>query len=196
MRRNGVARALGCNHLDLRQLKRASEAIEERFIQALGASVCPCRKRAPGYAQIYLRGAIAVAGILLIRSGDQFDSESKAFVDAAIPAIAGNWDEQALRNRASARFLALTSPRQIHAAFRQFATLGRMVRYEGSHGDTAMAYSSGTDGAVTAAYIANATFQNGDAVFQLNLVRHHGRWLIGAMHVTPTAIVRSARAHA
>ncbi len=53
-----------------------------------------------------------------------------------------------------------------------------------------MAFFSGTGSTITAAYDANARFENGDAVFHVNLVKQQGRWLIRSINVTPNGPVR------
>ena len=59
-----------------------------------------------GYTFLVILVLVAAASGGLWFAGNKLDKESKAYVDAAVPAIAGNWSVEELRKRASEEFSA------------------------------------------------------------------------------------------
>ena len=138
-----------------------------------------------------------IGGIAVIAyNGNKLDSESKSFVDAAVPAISTNWSQKDLLERASPEFVQSVSTDQLKAGFDQFAMLGHLTRYEGSQGEANMAFLSGAGSSVSASYTAKARFENGEAVFRIALVKRDGNWLIQGFNISPTSVVRRSSAHA
>ena len=78
-------------------------------------------------------------GVLFYR-GHALDTESKAFVDSAVSAIATNWSEEQLLERATPELRETMSPGELGALFAAFSRLGRLVRYEGATGGATMSY--------------------------------------------------------
>lgn len=140
---------------------------------------------------LYVFGAMALGLLVLLVSGIGFlmskgnglDAESKAYVDAAVPAITALWDRTALLDRAAAELRSASTPDQIANLFDNFSRLGPLVRYEGATGHANMTYFTGTGGQVTAIYVAKAVYQNGEATLRLNLRKRDGAWRIVGFHV-------------
>ena len=127
---------------------------------------------------------VFVAGIgILIWKGNGLDAESKAYVDAAVPAITAHWDKKALLDRAGPELRAATTPDQIANLFDNFSRLGPLIQYEGASGQANMAYFTGKGGQVTAMYEAKAKYEYGEATLQLRLIKHDGAWAIVGFHV-------------
>ena len=104
-------------------------------------------------------------GVLFYR-GHALDTESKAFVDSAVSAIATNWSEEQLLERATPELRETISPGELGALFAAFSRLGRLVRYEGATGGATMSYMAGSGSTVSAFYVAKARFENGTAIFR------------------------------
>ena len=61
-----------------------------------------------------------VAFVLTAIRGTALDKESKAYVDAAVPAIVSSWSAQALLDRASPEFTQATQPGDVDRFFGTF----------------------------------------------------------------------------
>jgi len=121
-------------------------------------------------------------GVLFYR-GHALDAGSKAFVDGAVSAIATNWSEEELLDRATPELRETTRPDELGALFAALSRLGRLVRYEGATGGATMSYMAGSGSTVSAFYVAKARCENGTAIFRILLVRRAGRWMINGFHV-------------
>lgn len=141
--------------------------------------------------------ATLIGGIAVIAyNGNKLDAESKSFVDAAIPAISANWSAQALLEKASPEFIQSVSADRLKAVFNQFSTLGHLAKYEGSQGESNMAFFSGSGSSISASYTARARFENGEAIFRIALVKRDGQWLIRGLNVTPVGPITRGPSHA
>lgn len=136
-----------------------------------------------GAAALALTVLVASAIGILAWKGNGLDAESKAYVDAAVPAITAHWDRAALLDRAAPELRSATTPEQIANLFDNFARLGPLVRYEGATGQANMTYVAGTGGRVTALYIAKAVYQNGEATLRVALRKRDGAWRIVGFRV-------------
>jgi hypothetical protein len=151
---------------------------------------------------LYVFGAAALAtavalvvGIgILIWKGNGLDAESKAYVDAAVPAITSHWDKNALLDRAGPELRAATTPGQIANLFDNFSRLGPLVHYEGATGQANMAYYTGKGGQITAVYEAKAKYEHGEATLRLNLMKHDGVWTIVGFRVDGPPGARTSQA--
>jgi hypothetical protein len=139
------------------------------------------------FGALALVGAIAVAGALgwAAYRASALDEESRAFVDDAAPAIARKWNRQELLNRAAPELKAEATPGQLDLVFDTANKLGAMYAYVGAKGGSTMSYTAVAGGTVTAHYLAKVRCQNGDAIFDIGLVKRDGHWFILTFHVTP-----------
>lgn len=140
---------------------------------------------------LYVFGAVSLAVVVLLaacigwlayRAGG-LDEESKAFVDAAVPAIAASWNKRELMNRATPELLQAAKPEQFDALFSALAQFGPLVQYEGAKGNAVVGYMAGSGSSTSANYVASARCKNGTAQFKLTLHKQDGRWLIHNFHV-------------
>lgn len=137
---------------------------------------------------------VVAAGIgvfFLARDGAALDAQSKAFVKNAVVAIADDWDSEALWQRSSARFRAVTKEqdlRNFFAAARQ--ALGHMTAHDGPRGQaTIMVTNQGRR--VAANYSVRATFERGDADIQIGIVKDGAQWRIEGFHINSSTLMRS-----
>jgi len=124
---------------------------------------------------------IVAAGIgfwYFANRGITLDRESKAFVDAAIPAIVTNWNKKELLDRASPEFKRDVPETQIDDLLRRFTVLGRFMTFDSATGQAAIYASPQTGKVVTADYQSLAYFQNGNATIKVKLIQHDDRWQI------------------
>lgn len=132
---------------------------------------------------------LVVAGGIAIRvvayKGNALDRESKAFVDAAIPAIAANWRREQLLERATPELRDNAKPEDLRRLFDALSRLGALLEYEGATGEALMSYVAGSGSTVSATYTAKARFQNGGASFRVVLLKRDDRWMIHNFHVDP-----------
>src|SRR5262249_13657737 len=106
--------------------------------------------------------------------GDRLDKESKAYADAAIPAIAA-WSEKELLDRQSPELKQTLTQQQLDLTFQRLSlALGHLQKCEPAQGQSIM---SGKQ--VKATYISKAIFEKGEAVIQLDLINNavNGRFL-------------------
>jgi dimeric dUTPase (all-alpha-NTP-PPase superfamily) len=130
---------------------------------------------------IIVVGAIGF-GYLAYR-GKAFDKESKAYVDAAIPAIVTSWNKKELLDRASPEFKKEVSDAQIDQLFHQFTALGRFMTFDSATGQSLTYASPQTGKVVTADYQARAYFEKGGALIKVKLIKHADQWQISSFNV-------------
>jgi hypothetical protein len=121
-------------------------------------------------------------GILAYR-GTQLDKESSAYADAALRAIATDWSEKALLDRASAEFKQATPIDQLDAYFRQYAKLGHLQSAEPMKGQSGMSYHPNTGKRVQGFYSTKAQFENAEATVTLGVIKHGEQWQILSINV-------------
>lgn len=134
---------------------------------------------------IIILNAIAVAVLFRAPTAMAGDSNSPAqketqrFVEQTVLAITRSWNEQELWDRAAPELGQRESPDQIKNDLLVARTnLGAFVKYLWADGKV-------SDDGVTAAavYIARGKFEGGDAVFDINLIKHGGNWRVSFFRV-------------
>jgi hypothetical protein len=121
--------------------------------------------------------------------GGKLDARSKAYVDESVPAIVSNWSVDELKKRESPQFRDVTSDEELARVFQKFSVLGPLQKYEGCEGASRVNINqSGRH--ITAEYVARATFQNGKAEIDINLILNDGVWQILGFRVTSDALLR------
>jgi hypothetical protein len=131
-------------------------------------------------------GGVALIAVLLVGGfigyaayqGRALDASSKAYVDKNVPLIISSWSKDELLKRASPQLLKIVDekPDQIDHLFQEFAKLGAMRSYDGSKGDSNVSYTNKDGKVTTASYIADATFENGNARVTVRLIQTSGSW--------------------
>ena len=133
-----------------------------------------------------LLGLLIIAGGLvgyLFYVGNGLDQSSKAYVDAAIPAIVTSWSPDELVKRESKAFQKATNDQQLVGLFTQFRRLGALKSYEGCKGDSNINYTPPDGKIVTATYLGHATFENGEADIRVILIQEDGAWKIQSFRI-------------
>lgn len=125
---------------------------------------------------------LTIASVAIL--GKKLDKESKAFVDAALPAIVTDWDVTELQKRASPELNESVDYDDVEEYFASLQQLGKFQEYKGSTGDSNITISlSGYE--ITADYTASADFETGSVDMQISLIRHNGQWQILDFKVSP-----------
>jgi hypothetical protein len=137
---------------------------------------------------------IIVAGVvgffILARDGARADAESRVYVDDAVVAIGRHWDAGELWKRSSADFQRVTKQEDLRAFFEAAAqALGPLTAYRGAQGDATISVVNAHT-TVTAKYIARATFEKGEAEFQIAAVKNDGEWRIQGFHINSAALTK------
>ena len=135
---------------------------------------------------------IVLAGIgiaIVAWKGTELDKESKAFVDAAVPAIVSSWSKEQLMNRASAELKQTTKPADMDRLFRWFSTLGRLQKYEGAQGQVLISVTPQNGKIVSGRYVAKAVFDAGEASIEIAVLKDGNQWQILRFEVNSSAFV-------
>jgi len=131
-------------------------------------------------------GALLTFATAVIASvGSVLDKESKAFVDAAVPAIVSGWDVGELQKRASDEFNNSVDNADLQRYFAILRKMGTLREYRGSTGEAQIAISFLNGVEITALYAASADCDEGAVDLQLSLIKQKGRWLILGIRITP-----------
>ncbi len=117
--------------------------------------------------------------------GNRLDKESKAFVDAAIPAIVSTWDVSEIEKRASPEFNDEVDYDELEQDLGVLQQLGKLVEYKGSTGDANITLSLQYGYEITADYTASADFEAGSTNMRMSLIRHEGQWQILDFKINP-----------
>jgi hypothetical protein len=117
--------------------------------------------------------------------GNRLDKESKAFVDAAIPAIVSTWDISEIEKRASPEFNDEVDYDGLEQDFGVLQQLGNLVMYKGSTGDAHITLSFQYGYEITADYTASANFEAGSTSMRMSLIKHGGQWQILEFKIDP-----------
>jgi hypothetical protein len=129
------------------------------------------------FLALIVLGALGI-GFVAIR-GNALDKESKAYADAAIPAIFTTWLDKALLDRASSEFNQGTTALQVYQIFRRGeSSLGRLQKCEPAQGQSLMSVTTQNGKTISAQYSAKAQFEKGEATIRLVLVKHGDQWQI------------------
>jgi hypothetical protein len=120
---------------------------------------------------------------LLIERAHVLNTQGKAFVDNAVPAIAASWSKEQLIERATPTLRANLPAEDLTALANLSSQLGPFAEYQGATSKVNWLSLAGLGGSVSSSYVAKARFTNGLATFQIALVRHDGHWMINQFHV-------------
>lgn len=135
-------------------------------------------------------GLIEFGGLKLWRYGSQLAAGSQAYVDEVIPEIVSSWDAKALMERAGPELISTASPEKLEKIFQAFSDrLGPLERYEGSRGQAHVSVTPQTGKVTVASYVAEATFQKGKALIEVNLVMRDRGWQIVGFFIRSDVLV-------
>ena len=123
---------------------------------------------------------VTVAGGGMAYFGMKLDAESQAFVDNNIPKIASSLEKEQLLSRATPELGGAARQSELTLLFQSLSHFGKLFEYEGAIGKAYMSYASAT---ISAAYTAKVKFQNGEALFEIWLLKRQGRWMIYDFHI-------------
>jgi hypothetical protein len=117
------------------------------------------------------------------------DRESKAYADAAIPAIVDGWNEDHLKERMSSELRRVTRDADLDKLFQLFRKLGKFKKYAGSQDQAFMLVATQQGNQTTASYQVSADFESGHATIDLGLIKHGDQWQILGFRVDSRAFL-------
>ena len=130
------------------------------------------------------------AGIAYIAvRGSALDKESRAYAEAAIPAIITNWNEKELLDRASPELKQAATQEQLDQLFRWVSSLGRLQKYDPPQGQALMSATTQAGKQITARSSTKSTFEKGEATVTLGLIKHGDQWQILRFNVNSPQLV-------
>lgn len=112
------------------------------------------------------------------------DNEGKAYADTVIPAIAGSWNVNEVLNRESPEFKQTVSQQQLEQMLQRAATLGHLQKCEPAQGQSMISIRTQAK-EIKGDYAAKATFEKGEAVVQVSIIKHDDQWQILGLFVKP-----------
>ena len=122
----------------------------------------------------------------IVYTGRGLDKESKTYADAAIIAVASQWNEKELTDRASPQFMAaVKDPADLDRAVGMWRLLGPLKKYDGSKGDSHIELRGFGARTITAVYVARAEFDRGSARIKISLIKSDGVWKVLGFNVAP-----------
>ena len=136
---------------------------------------------------VIVLGAVGI-GFIAVR-GNALDKESRAYADAAIPAIVSGWSEKDLVDRASPEFKKAVTQQQLDQMFHWFMSLGRLQKCEPAQGQAGISVTPQTGKIISGQYAAKAKFEKGDATIKLALIKHENQWQVLSFYVDSPALV-------
>jgi hypothetical protein len=104
--------------------------------------------------------------------------EGKDYADGALIAVAGQWSEKALLDRASPEFKQKTTIDELDRYFRGFSQLGAFQHSDLMQGRV-VTYDDWVHGKkVIGEFTTKAQFENGEATIKLSVIKHGSHWQI------------------
>jgi hypothetical protein len=137
---------------------------------------------------IAIVGGMALAAVffwMLYRGFVVGNTEGRAYVDSAVPAIARNWDRKELLDRAAPELKAKAPPEVLDHVFGLLANLGPLSTYDGATFQETTSVAATGGAVVTATYRATVHCQKGDAVITIRVLKRDGQWSILNFNADP-----------
>ena len=129
-----------------------------------------------------LVGVVAFIGYAAY-SGSKLDVSSKTYVDQVVPIIVSTWSPEEVLKRASPQFRQAVNDEQLKELLLKLSKLGHLDKYEGSKGDSNVSFTTQAGKVVSATYVANAKFENGDAQINIRIIQLGGQWQLLSFYV-------------
>ena len=134
---------------------------------------------------------IAVFYSLIVYRGADANEESEKFVNQVTPVILAAMNRETFFSYADDELINSASADRYDRIFTWFATLGELRSYNGSTGQANIRLSfSGIS--FSADYEARATFDKGNAVVKVSLVRRGNVWKISGFGISSPALTQSS----
>lgn len=112
------------------------------------------------------------------------NNEGKAYADTVIPAIAANWNVKEVLDRESPELKQNATQQQLEQMLQRSAAMGHLQKCEPSQGQSVIAITArGTE--IKGDYSAKATFDKGEAVVQVSIIKHDDQWQILGLFLKP-----------
>jgi hypothetical protein len=134
---------------------------------------------------------VVLVGIVFVGisayEGNSLDKSSKAYVEQTVKAIFSTWSKEELTKDASPQLAEFIEqhPGAIDRLFQKSSTLGALRDLGDPEGHADVLYTRGTDKQVTARYVVNARFQNGNAVIVVNAIEVPNGWALLLLDIKP-----------
>ena len=125
---------------------------------------------------LFLVAGVAVISIAAKHNG--LDAEGRQFVQAAIPAIFSEWNEQELLRRASAELRAAVREAQLYRLFGGMSGKFGKLKHCGPMRGKANIAVEPEGLVISGEYVAATMFASGEAEIGLSLVKRQGEWRI------------------
>lgn len=129
---------------------------------------------------LFLLLILVVAGFIgyATYQGRGLDASSKAYVEANVPPIISTWSKDELLKRSSPQLLKIIheKPEQFDQLFQKLSKLGTMQSFSDIKGNSNVSYTTENGKVITASYIANAKFENGEGRISIRLIQLSGQW--------------------
>src|SRR3954463_8353820 len=109
--------------------------------------------------------------VILFSRGRNLDKECSAYADAALKAIATDWNEKALLDRASPELKKAGSIEQLDANFRRLGSLGHLQRADPMKGQAGIFSDTRNGERIQGRYTANAQFEKAEAEITFYLIK-------------------------
>jgi len=134
---------------------------------------------------------VAIGGFAgLAQAGGQLDGDSKAYAEAAVNAIAPNWNSAELVSRSAPEVAA--SPNQVSAMFARFSRLGPDARLAGCTGQSNLRIMLSQPVSITAGYVCQLDLRSGPAQVNLTLRKDNDAWKIVEFQVNSPLLLDQA----
>jgi hypothetical protein len=136
---------------------------------------------------LFLVLVLVVAGFIgyAAYQGRGLDASSKAYIEDNVPPITSAWSKEELLKRSSPQLLKIINekPELLDQLFQKLSKLGAMRSFDGVKGDSNVSYTTNDGKVISASYIANARFENGEARIAVHLVQLAGQWQFASFNV-------------
>ncbi|MBA4348817.1 MAG: hypothetical protein C0415_02370 [Thermodesulfovibrio sp.] len=141
---------------------------------------------------------VAIAFGALFYYGNKMDEESKAYVDANVPSIFGQWDMKKLIQNAGHEFLDTVKTPQAKEKLNTlfvsgFEKLGKIKQYKGSEGQAIIDIAFDKGITIYADYTATCVFQKGEAKISIRIIKKGDKWQIFSFSISSPAMLPSAK---
>ncbi len=130
-----------------------------------------------GFAIIFFISLISIL-VLMSKSDEKLNRESKAYIDNVLPIILKNLNKEEFLKFASPKLIKAVPPEKFDEVFNVYKKLGKFEKYLGSKGKAKKSFTLKGQKWIYAKYTAKAKFSNGEAIIKVVLMKENGNWSI------------------